>query len=833
MHEIRRSQPQARLVDGPSLASAPAVFPARPTSNVVPDLRPTNPAKSVKVDSPFAPDPVREKEIGKLLRAMTLQEKVMQLVMIPWDGNLTGPKPGEPPSGGSIGQLRQGAGWVLNPNTLLDARTIRKTSATETRLGIPTAIGFDVISGDYTLGPQLMGTACSFDPSLARLQGLISAREARARDLDLTFAPNVDVSKGLAPYGRAIESAGSAPFLIKQMGAANIRGFHDGKLATCAKHFAGYGQPRTGIDYGGASLSKAEYDRTLIPFKEAVANGTDTIMASFNTINGIASHENGDLFKVLRAWGFDGVVISDWTGIAELIRHGTARDRKHAAELAFKAGVDVDMSSGIYQEHLGELVKEGVVSERELDEAVRRVLRYKFRRGLFAEKLGNPNAEAEQKNILGAEHRAAVRTIAERSLVLLKNGDFGGKPALPLGVDLSRVAVVGAIADNPVAYLGHWRGRGEINGPGAEGKPTNHDHIATVKDAFEERFGKARVGYAQGNYVLERGDALMWTRAHAHALGSDAVVMVIGESAAMSGEGASITNDALPVQQHDIALAKSLHDAGHKVIVVNISGRPKPGMHALEPYCHALVQGFQPGTEAGNAIVNLLTGQRADGSLTNFSGKLSVELPREALDSFSVHHERETTGRPADVENADGKYTWGPAFYDRDGNQVTYPKPHPLHVQHKPAFPFGFGLSYSPVSYTGLVAPAKVSRRELWDKGCTLQITVRNDGERAKHEAVQAYMQLLNASENQPEKRLVGTVVVALEPGEQKQVSITIPAEEFEFASERAQGARVLEPGKALIGVGASSDPKSWQTATVEVVAERHFGKPHDIQARS
>jgi beta-glucosidase len=475
-------------------------------------------------------------------------------------------------------------------------------------------------------------------------------------------------------------------------------------------------------------------------------------------------------------------------------------------------------------------VQEGVIDTRALDEAVRRVLRYKFRRGLFAEKLGNPNAEAEQKHILGAEHRAAVRTIAERSMVLLKNDDFGGKPALPMGTDLGKVAVVGAIADNPVAYLGHWRGRGEINGPGAEGKPTNHDHISTVKDAFEERFGKQRVGYAQGNYVLEQGDALMWTKAHAHALGSDAVVMVIGESAAMSGEGASVTNDALPVQKHDIELAKSLYAAGHKVIVVNISGRPKPGMHELEPYCHALVQGFQPGTEAGNAIVNLLTGSRPDGALVNFSGKLSVELPREAVDMLSVHHERETTGRPGNAPNADGKYTWGPAFYDRDGNQVFGSK---LHADHPPAFPFGFGLSYSPVSYSGLSAPAKVSPRELWSNGCTVQVTVRNDGKRAKHEAVQAYMQLLNASENQPEKRLVGSVIVALEPGEEKQVSITIPAEEFEFASERAQGARVLEPGTALIGVGASSDPKSWMTATVEVVASRHFGRPHEIQSRS
>ncbi len=836
MPKIEIRAPQKALVDGTS-AQAPVqgTLAPRPTSYVIPDLRPTNPKKSVRVDSPLAPDPVREKQITQLMRQMSLQEKVMQLVMIPWDGNLTGPKPVPPGEERkepvtSIELLRQGAGWVLNPSRLVDARTIRKTSATESKHGIPTAIGFDVISGDYTLGPQLMGTACTWDPEMARLQGLISAREARARDIDLTFAPNVDVSKSVVTYGRAIESPGSSPFLIKQIGAGNIRGFHDGKLATCAKHYAGYGQPRTGLDYGGASLSKAELDRTLIPFKEAVANGTDAIMASFNTINGIAAHQHEDLFKVLRAWGFDGVVISDWTGIAELIKHGTARDAKHAAEVAFKAGVDVDMSSGIYQTHLADLVKEGVVPERDLDEAVRRVLRYKYRRGLFAEKLGNPNAEKELKDVLGAEHRAAMRTVSERSMVLLKNGDFDGKPALPLGDGFGKIAVIGAIADNALAYLGHWRGRGEINGPDAEGKPINHDHISTVRDAFEERFGKDRVAYAQGNYVLEGGDPIMWGKAHAQALGSDAVVMVIGESAAMSGEGASITNEALPVQKHDIELAKQLHAAGHKVIVVNISGRAKPGLQDIEPYCHALVHGFQPGTESGNAIVSLLVGKRADGSLSNFSGKLSVDMPREVTDLVSVYHERETTGRPADVPGADGKYTWGPSFYDRDGNQVFT---NPLHATHPAAFPFGFGLSYSPVSYAELAAKAKVSRRELWDKGYTVTVTVRNDGQRAKHEAVQAYMRLLNASENQPEKRLVASCVVELAPGESKQVALTIPAEEFEFASERAGGARVLEPGKALIGVGPSSDAKSWLTATVEVTDERTLGRPWELQARA
>lgn len=797
------------------------------TSAIVPDLAPSNPAGTVAVKSPYAPDPVREKKIDALLAKMSLDDKVMQLVMIPWDGNLTGPDPGHH-DGSSIDQLRRGVGWVLNPNRTIDALTIRKVSAEQSRHGIPASISYDVIAGDYTQGPQLLGTACSGDPEMARLQGRVSAAEARARNIDLTFAPNVDWSPGTPAYGRAIESFGSAPFLLRQMATGNLKGFHDGKLATCAKHFAGYGQPHTLVDYGGAVLSKTLLDRTLRPFKEMVAAGTDCIMAAFNTINGIPAHAHKELFRVLRAWGFDGVVISDWTGIAELIHHGVAVDRKAAARLAIEAGVDVDMSSGIYRDHLAALVREGAVPESLVDASVRRVLRYKLRRGLFDEKLGNPNAGEELKKILGPEHRAAVRTVAERSLVLLKNDDFNGKPALPLEGAMRKVAVVGAIADNAVAYLGHWRGRAEINGPDNEGKPTNHDHIITTRKAFTQRFGSA-VAYAQGNQVLKRGSEDMWNAVRRAADGSDVVVMVIGESAAMTGEAASVTNDAIRVQEHDIALAKELYESGHKVVVFNVSGRAKPGMQELAKYCHALVQGFQPGTEGGNAFLNLVTGKRADGSAVNFTGKLSVELPRESLDALSIHHERESTGRPSNVKNADPKYTYGPAIYDADGNQVI---PSPLHTDHRAAFPFGFGLSYSKLSYSGLEAPAQVTKRQLWDNGYTFSVTLKNDSDRDAIEYAQAYLQRPFASQNQPESRLVASAIVPLKAGETKTVTMHIPDEEFEHFSEVDQR-RVLEAGSVTLGVGASSDPASWQTQTIAITDESAGGRPWEVRAKT
>ncbi len=377
-------------------------------------------------------DPIGAK-VEALLSRMSLEDKVMQMVQPAWGGAITGPTRGD--DAGTAELVRRGIGSLLNVGNSSDVERLQKIATESSPLGIPLLIAHDVIYGDRTIGPVPLAMAGSFDPQVARQVARVAAVEARARGVALTFAPMLDVTSD-PRWGRIVEGWGSSPHLAGVMGAANISGFHEGGLATTAKHFAGYGYSDGGIDYGAVHVSKARLENEILPpFERAVIEGVDAVMPAFNSLNGVPCTADGDLLntKLRREWfGEDIITVSDYTAIMELIHHGVARDRKHAAELAALAGVDIDMESGIYAEHLADLVREGLVPERVVDDANRRILRLKHRLGLFERADVDPELEA--RVVLSPEHRSTMRVAAERSMVLLKNEPAvpGGAPLLPI-----------------------------------------------------------------------------------------------------------------------------------------------------------------------------------------------------------------------------------------------------------------------------------------------------------------------------------------------------------------------------------------------------------------
>ncbi|WP_030572162.1 beta-glucosidase BglX [Streptomyces aureocirculatus] len=726
-----------------------------------------------------------DRKVRRLLDRMTVEEKLGQLQQLAWSWD-TGPGGGgtkEAEDAARAGRL----GSVLSIFGARSSNALQRIAVEESRLGIPLLFGLDVIHGFWTTFPIPLAQAASFDPDVARKDAEVSAKEARSNGVHWAFSPMMDVTRE-PRWGRIAEGSGEDPYLTSVFAAAKVEGYQGpghgygakDRLAACAKHFVAYGGAEGGRDYNTVDVSESRLRNLYLPpFKAALDAGAATVMASFNTVGGVPAHGNSHtLTGILKEeWRFDGVVVSDWNGVQELIAHGFAEDGAAAARLSLNAGVDMEMVSTSLREHGRKLVREGRISEHRLDDAVARVLRLKFALGLFEnpyvdedEAIGGPTAAA----------REAARDTAARSMVLLKNE--GG--TLPLKTSVGSIAVVGPFG-NSDDLLGTW-----VVPAAAEKYPS-----VKVLDAVRRAAPHARVTYARGvgpespesPESPERGDTGGIPAAVAAAKAADVTVVVVGEPPAMSGEAAARSDIGLPGGQE--RLVRAIARTGRPFVVVLVNGRPLTmgGWLADTP---AVLEAWHPGIEAGNAIADVLFGK------VNPGGKLPVSFPR-TVGQIPVHYNHESTGRPYDADN---KYS---SKY--------------LDLPPDPQFPFGHGLSYTAFE---LGAP-KLSRTSVpagaLRAGDTLEVsvTVSNTGDRKGDEVVQLYVHDLAASITQPVRKLRGFRRVTLGAGRSTVVRFRVGAEDLGFWTNDPHGEFLVEEGRFDLYVGNSSTAKAKGTLTV------------------
>ena len=715
-------------------------------------------------------DPSLDAKVEALLRQMTPEEKVAQLVQYPI-GQPTGPETGLVDLDSMIARGQVGA--LLGTAPVRRINTYQRLAMQGSRLHIPLLFGLDVIHGYRTVFPIPLGLASSWDTALIERTARVAAREASAAGIRWTFSPMVDIARD-ARWGRIAESAGEDPYLGSQIAAAYVRGYQGARLdapdslAACAKHFVGYGAAEGGRDYNTTEISEHTLREIYLPpFHAAVSTGAASLMSAFNALNGVpASANRFTLTQVLREeWGFRGLVDSDWLAVAQLIPHGIAINGADAAEKAFESGVDMDMTSGLYHRHLLDLIEAGRISPARLDESVRRVLRVKLALGL----LEHPYTDESQESGAMLQPAAVVlaREAAERSFVLLKNADVGGKPILPLSDSVRHVALIGPLADDVTDMLGSWPGAGR------------GEDVVTLRQSFEERLGNRRLRYALGTGLTEGSDAAM-RRAMRDTLRADVIVMALGESHAMSGEAASRANLTLPGRQQE--LLEKMVATGKPVVLILFSGRPLTLPWAFEKV-PAVIAAWAPGIQVGPALMRTLFGE------SNPSGRLTVSWPR-SVGQLPLYYNALNTGRPRN-NPTEKQYVTG--YLDEE---LT------------PQFPFGFGLSYTTFDY----GPTQLSRQRLHvstAEGLTATARVTNTGSRAGSEVVQLYVRLQGTSTAQPVRALKGFQNIVLAPGESRTATFQLPSETLavwdihnRYAVEPARATVWIAPGSAR-GKGA------------------------------
>ncbi len=695
-----------------------------------------------------------EQKINALLARMTLEEKLGQLQQL--DGHADGNFRPE-----HLDLVRKGQlGSFLNVRGVKNTNAVQRVAVEESRLKIPALFGFDVIHGYRTVFPIPLGEASSWDPRAMERAASIAARESSAAGVRWTFAPMVDIARD-PRWGRIAEGAGEDPFLGAAIARARVRGFQGAnysapdKILACAKHWVAYGAAESGRDYNTTDMSETTLREVYFPpFKAAVDAGVGTFMSAFNDLNGVPTSANPfTLTQVLRReWKFDGFVVSDYESVKELMNHGLAATEAEAARAGVNAGVDMEMVSRLYNKHGAQLIKEGKVSQATVDEAVRRVLRIKFRLGLFEK----PYADEarERAEIMNAEHLAAAREIAGRSMVLLRNE----RETLPLAKSLKSIAVIGPLADDQKNVIGSWTGDGK-----AEDAVTV---LAGIKTKVSPR---TKVAYAKGcELACENADG--FAEAVRVARESDAAIVVVGESAEMSGEAASRSSLDLPGRQLD--LIKAIHATGKPYVVVLMNGRPLT-INWIAENSPAALETWFAGTQAGNAISDVLFGD------VNPGGKLPVTFPRNT-GQIPIYYNYKNTGRPPDVNN---KYT---SKY--------------LDVPVTPLYPFGYGLSYTQFQFTNLQLSAPKIRV---DGRLTVSVEVENTGKRAGDEVVQLYVRDMAASRTRPVRELKGFERVTLKAGEKRRLNFTLTPEHLGFYNREMRF--VVEPGEFKIFVGNSS----------------------------
>lgn len=704
-----------------------------------------------------------EHKIQALLLKMTLAEKLGQMQQINGD---------DAEHLELIRQGRVGSGLNVTGDA---ARRFQEVALQESRLGIPLVIGRDVIHGLRTVMPIPLGQAASFNPDLVEKAAAVAARESAQAGIHWTFAPMVDVSRD-SRWGRIAESAGEDTLLNAVMGAAMVRGFQQRQgemihgIAACAKHYVGYGATEGGRDYNTTLIPEGELrDVYLPPFKACVEAGVATVMSAFNDLNGVPTSGNRfTLRQILKQeWQFDGMVVSDWGSITEMINHGYCADAKEAARAGIRAGVDMEMVSDSYVKFAEELLQQGQITLAMIDEAVTRILRLKFRLGLFEKAPAGATDRAPQ---LPAAHLEVARQSARESLVLLKNNGI-----LPLARS-GRMAVLGPLADSPADMLGTWA---------LDGRPAD---VQTPLAALREVFG-TRLCYQPGlpsARSLEMGGI---EAAVAAARASDRVVLFLGEDAVMSGE--AHCRAVLDVPGAQLELLQAVKATGKPVVVVLFAGRALC-LGPLSDLADAVLYAWHPGVMAGSAITDILLGVESP------SGRLPMSMPW-TVGQIPIYYNRRNTGRPA----PEGKRAGLPVGTPLDPKEFC---PSYIDADPTPQFPFGFGLTYSRFEYS----PVRLSAAELLPDGnLVASVVLTNRGGCVATEVVQLYTRDLVGSRTRPIRELKGFQRVTLQPGESREVSFTVTPAMLAFHGEELRLA--AEPG--LFHLWISPDSASGRLA--------------------
>jgi beta-glucosidase len=699
-------------------------------------------------------------KVDSVLKLMTLEEKIGQMVLYTSDWDVTGPTL----RSGYIDDIRKGhCGNIFNAHTVAYVRKLQKTAVEESRLGIPLLFGYDVIHGHKTIFPISLGESCSWDLGAIEKSARVSAIEAAASGINWTFAPMVDIS--VEPrWGRVSEGAGEDPYLGSKIAEARVHGFQgkDNNLAdpltilACVKHFAAYGAPQAGRDYNTVDMSKRVFlDTYLPPYKAAIDAGAMSVMTSFNELDGVPATGNKYLLTDLlrKELGFKGLVVTDYTSINEMVNHGVAANDAEAGLLAVKAGVDMDMQGEVYFKYLKKQVEDGLVDEKLIDDAVRRVLKVKFLLGLFDDPYRYCNEEREKKMVYAPEHLNAALDVARKSMVLLKNSE----KTLPLKKG-EKIAVIGELAASTRDMLGSWKAAGDWN------------FMKSTLDELIAFNGKENVVFAEG--VKKTGDDKSgFAKAIAAAKGADKIVMVIGEDWEWSGEAASRTSIKVPGVQ--TALLEELKKLNKPIVVVLMNGRPLE-LTREDQLADAILEAWYPGTMGGKAITQVLFGDY------NPSGKLTMTFPM-SLGQVPLYYYAKNTGRPIYLPN--------------DKYKSKY-----IDCPNDPLYPFGYGLSYTSFSYSDI----KLSGKELSTGGeLKATVNVTNTGGVDGEEVVQMYVRDLVGSITRPVKELKGFEKIALKAGESKTVTFTLTPDMLAF--HRQDMTYGTEPGEYKLFVGGNS----------------------------
>ena len=724
-----------------------------------------------KQNSTIGASPEVERRVEKILAQMTLAEKIGQMNQVSAGGDVAN----------YADALRKGQiGSILNEVDPVKINEFQRISMEESRLGIPLLVARDVIHGYHTVFPIPLGLAATFDPDLVEQGARVAALEATAQGVRWTFSPMLDIARD-PRWGRIAEGSGEDTYLDSRMAVAMVRGYQGTEadstsMAACIKHFVGYGAAEGGRDYNSTFLTERQLRNVYLPpFQAAVEAGAMTLMTSFNDNDGVPSTGNTFVVKdVLRGeWGFDGLVVTDWDSMGEMIAHGFGVDRKDVARKALEAGVDMDMMTYGFLSHLEELVKTGAVKEADIDNAVRNILRVKVRLGLFEHPYVDVEAGAAVQYT--PEHLAAAQKTVEESVILLKNDGV-----LPLKADAVRnILVTGPMADAPHDQLGTWAFDGEKS------------HTVTPLKALEARF-PGKVTYVPGlRYSREKRDAFPDVVAAARR--ADVVLVFLGEEAILSGEAHSWADLNLKGSQSELLAA--LKATGKPVVATVMAGRPLTVERDL-PNCGALLYAFHPGTMGGPALANLFFGD------ANPSGKTPVTFLR-TVGQAPLYYSHNMTGRPYngetlidDIGMEAGQTSLGNTSYYLDYGAY-------------PLFPFGYGLSYTQFTYSDIA----LDRASYGADDCmTVSLTLSNTGKYDGTEVVQVYVRDLVGSITRPVKELKAFERVFLKAGESRNLELRIPVSDLAFFG--LDGKKKVEPGDFQLwvaGDSASGEPLSFQ----------------------
>ena len=711
---------------------------------------------------------MNDQKITDLIQRMTLEEKIGQMSQVTGNNGQIGEKLRQDIKDGKVGS-------VINEVETKTINELQRIAVEESRLGIPLLIGRDVIHGFKTVFPIPLGLAATWNPEIVEQSARVAALEATSTGINWTFAPMLDICRD-PRWGRIAESFGEDPFLASKLGTAMVKGFQgddlksDGSLLACAKHFAGYGAAEGGRDYGTTLIPEEELRNVYLkPFYAAKEAGVGSFMSGFNDLNGVPATGNRFLLqKVLRDdWNYTGFVVSDWNSITEMINHGFAVNEKEAALKAAGAGVDMEMVSTSYRDHLEQLLDEGEIDEKKIDAAVYRILKAKFDLGLFE----NPYVKVDGKNHFGrASYLDVAKNAALQSMVLLKNEEN----ILPLSKKVEKIAVIGPMANQNYEQLGTWIFDGDT------------DLSVTPLEGLQARMGTQNVIFAEGLPYSRAKNQQGFYEAINAAAKSDVVILCVGEESILSGEAHSRASLELPGAQND--LIRAVASAGKPVILVVIAGRPL-AIGDITPYADAVLYAFHFGSMGGEALAELLLGDISP------SGKLPVTFPKSA-GQIPFYYNHKNTGRPTvpgswvNIDDIPVN-----AVQTSLGNTSNY-----LDMGYQPLYPFGYGLSYTTFEYSRLNVETPVV--EMGGE-ISASVTVTNIGNYTADEVVQLYIRDLAGSITRPVKELKGFQRIRLEPNKSTRIQFKISTNDLSFFNQQMQ--EVTEPGDFSLWIGGSS----------------------------